>query len=54
MSTASPVSSVPVALGRARLPRVSRTVLIALGLAGALGLVLGLAGLGGVDDAAHR
>ena len=53
-TTASPVSSVPVALGRARLPRVDRTVLFALALAGALGLALGLAGLGGVDDAAHR
>jgi hypothetical protein len=53
-TTAPPVSSVPVALGRARLPRVDRTVLLALALAGALGLALGLAGLGGVDDAAHR
>src|SRR3954451_7615123 len=52
--SAPPVSSVPAALGRARLPRVNRTVLLALGLAGALGLALGLAGLSGVDDAAHR
>ena len=55
MSTTAPnVPPVPVALDRARLPRVDRTVLLALGLAGALGLALGLSGLGGVDDAAHR
>jgi hypothetical protein len=55
MSTTAPnVPQVPVALDRARLPRVDRTVLLALGLAGALGLALGLSGLGGVDDAAHR
>ena len=53
-TTAPPVSSVPVALDRARLPRVDRTVLLSLAVAGALGLALGLAGLGGVDDAAHR
>jgi hypothetical protein len=53
-TTASPVSPAPLALGRARLLRVDRTVLLSLGLAGLLGLVIGLAGLGGVDDAAHR
>jgi hypothetical protein len=53
-TTASPVSSAPLALGRARLRRVDATVLLSLGVAGLVGLVIGLAGLGGVDDAAHR
>jgi hypothetical protein len=53
-TTASPVSSAPLALGRARLPRVDRTVLMAIAVAGLVGLAIGLAGLGGVDDAAHR
>ena len=53
-TTISPVTSARVALGRARLPRVDRTVLGCLALAGVVGLVIGLAGFGGVDDAAHR
>jgi hypothetical protein len=55
MSTsAPPVSSAPLALDRARLPRIDRWVLISLAVAGLVGVAIGLAGLGGVDDAAHR
>src|SRR5262245_34663661 len=53
-TTAPPVSSAPLALGRARLPRIDRTVVLSLVVAGVVGLTLALAGLGGVDDAAHR
>src|SRR4029077_850184 len=53
-STASPVSSAQLALDRARLPRVNRWVLISIAVSGLVGLAIGLAGLGGVDDAAHR
>jgi hypothetical protein len=55
MSTsAPPVTSAPIALGRAWVPRINRTVVLSIALAGLVGLAIGLAGLGGVDDAAHR
>jgi hypothetical protein len=55
MSTsAPPVTSAPIALGRAWVPRIDRTVVLSIALAGLVGLAIGLAGLGGVDDAAHR
>ena len=55
MSTsAPPVTSAPIALGRAWVPRIDRTVVLSVALAGIIGLAIGLAGLGGVDDAAHR
>lgn len=53
-TTASPVSSARLALGRERLPRIDRWVVLSLVVAGMAGLALALAGLGGVDDAAHR
>jgi hypothetical protein len=55
MSTsAPPVTSAPIAIGRAWVPRIDRTVALSIALAGLVGLAIGLAGLGGVDDAAHR
>src|SRR3954447_16757748 len=55
MSTsAPPVTSAPIALGRAWGPRINRTVVLSIALAGLVGLAIGRAGLGGAADAARR